>query len=218
LIANADVVNAGRRFHADLRTKNGRIETIADHLADRPGEQVLDASGLWLLPGMIDDQVYFREPGLSHKADTWHESRACAAGGITSYMDMPNTRPPTLDRSALDAKYAHAATDSAVNYAYYMGASNDKPAAIRAIDPLTTPGVKVFMGSSTGNMLVDDPHTLDGIFRDCPTPIITHCEDTPMINALLAQAHAKYGDHIPASEHPHIRPREARDTPSAARP
>ncbi len=154
---------------------------------------------------MIDDQV----PGLSYKADTLHESRACAAGGITSFMDMPNTRPPTLDRAALEAKYAHAADDSAVSYAYYMGASNDNLEAIRVIDPLTTPGVKVFMGASTGNMLVDNPDTLDGIFRDCPTPIITHCEDTPMIDALHAIAREKYGEDIPASEHPLIRSREA---------
>ncbi len=209
MINNAELVNEGRRFHADLRVKDGRIETIADALDARPGEQVIDATGLWLLPGMIDDQVHFREPGLTHKADTWHESRACAAGGITSFMDMPNTKPPTLNREALDAKYARAADDSAVNYAYYMGASNDNLEAIRAIDPLTTPGVKVFMGSSTGNMLVDDPERLDAIFRECPTPIITHCEDTPMINALYAKAHEKYGDNIPAREHPNIRPREA---------
>jgi len=209
LIKNAELVNEGRRFHADLRVKNGRIETIAGDLDSRPGEQVMDASGLWLLPGMIDDQVHFREPGMSQKADIRHESRACAAGGVTSFMDMPNTRPPTLDRAALEAKYAHAAEGSAVNYAYYMGASNDNLEAIRAIDPRTTPGVKVFMGASTGNMLVDDPETLDGIFRDCPTPIITHCEDTPMIDALHALAREKYGEDIPAREHPLIRSREA---------
>lgn len=124
-------------------------------------------------------------------------------------MDTPNTRLPTLDRAALDARYPHAADDATVNYAYYMGASNDNLAAIRAIDPRATPGVKVFMGSPTGNLLVDDPDTLDGIFRECPTPIITHCEDMPMSNALLAKAHAKFGDDIPPREHPNIRPREA---------
>ena len=209
LIKNAELVNEGRRFHADLRVKDGRIETIAGDLDGRSGEQVIDASGLWLLPGMIDDQVHFREPGMPYKADTLHESRACVAGGITSFMDMPNTRPPTLDRDALEAKYAHAAIGSVVNYAYYMGASNDNLQAIRAIDPRTTPGVKVFMGASTGNMLVDDPETLDGIFRECPTPIITHCEDTPMIDALHALAREKYGEDIPPREHPLIRSREA---------
>jgi len=209
LIKNAELVNEGRRFHADLRVKGGRIETIAGDLDARPGEQVIDAAGLWLLPGMIDDQVHFREPGLTHKADIAHESSACAAGGITSYMEMPNTRPPALDRDTLEAKYARAAETSAVNYAFYMGASNDNLEAIRSLDPLAAPGVKVFMGASTGNMLVDDPDVLDGIFREAPTPIITHCEDTPMIDALHAKAREKYGDAIPAWEHPLIRSREA---------
>ena len=124
-------------------------------------------------------------------------------------MEMPNTRPPALDRDTLEAKYTRAAETSAVNYAYYMGASNDNLEAIRALDPKAAPGVKVFMGASTGNMLVDNPETLDGIFRDCPTPIITHCEDTPMIDALHAKAREKYGDDIPAWEHPLIRSREA---------
>jgi dihydroorotase len=209
LIKNAELVNEGRRFHADLRVRGGRIDAIAGELAARPGEQVVDAAGLWLLPGMIDDQVHFREPGLTHKADIAHESRACAAGGITSFMEMPNTKPPALDRDSLEAKYARAAETSAVNYAFYMGASNDNLEAIRALDPKAAPGVKVFMGASTGNMLVDDPAVLDGIFREAPTPIITHCEDTPMIDANLAAAHAKYGEAIPAREHPLIRSREA---------
>lgn len=209
LIKNAELINEGRRFQADLRIRRGRIDAIGGDLDARAGERVFDAAGLWLLPGMIDDQVHFREPGLTHKADTAHESRACAAGGITSFMEMPNTRPPALDRETLEAKYARAAQTSAVNYAYYMGASNDNLDAIRALDPKAAPGVKVFMGASTGNMLVDDPATLDGIFRDCPTPIITHCEDTPMIDANLARAHEKYGEAIPAREHPLIRSREA---------
>jgi dihydroorotase len=209
LIKNAELVNEGRRFHADLRVRGGRIEAIAGELAARPGEQVVEAAGLWLLPGMIDDQVHFREPGLTHKADIASESRACAAGGITSFMEMPNTRPPALDRDSLEAKYARAAETSAVNYAFYLGASNDNLEAIRALDPKAAPGIKVFMGASTGNMLVDDPAVLDGIFREAPTPIITHCEDTPMIDANLAAAHAKYGQAIPAREHPLIRSREA---------
>ncbi|MHA6204184.1 dihydroorotase [Dyella soli] len=209
LIKNAELVNEGRRFHADVRVKQGRIDAIAGDLDARPGEQVVDASGLWLFPGMIDDQVHFREPGLTHKADIAHESRACAAGGITSYMEMPNTKPPALDRDSLEAKYARAAETSAVNYAFYMGASNDNLEAIRRLDPLAAPGIKVFMGASTGNMLVDNPEVLDGIFREAPTPIITHCEDTPMIDVNLAAAHARYGEDIPAWEHPLIRSREA---------
>ncbi|WP_243041534.1 dihydroorotase [Dyella sedimenti] len=209
LIKNAELVNEGRRFHADVRVRQGRIDAIAGDLDARPGEQVVDASGLWLLPGMIDDQVHFREPGLTQKADIAHESRACAAGGITSFMEMPNTKPPALDRDTLEAKYARAAETSAVNYAFYLGASNDNLEAIRRLDPLSAPGVKVFMGASTGNMLVDDPAVLDGIFREAPTPIITHCEDSPMIEANLARAHEEYGEAIPAREHPLIRSREA---------
>lgn len=209
LIRNAELINENKRLQADVRVRDGRIAAIARELSPEDGEQVIDASGLWLLPGMIDDQVHFREPGLTHKADIGSESRACAAGGITSFMEMPNTKPPALDRDTLEAKYTRAAETSAVNYAFYMGASNDNLEAIRALDPKTSPGVKVFMGASTGNMLVDDPEVLDGIFRDCPTVIITHCEDTPMIDANLARAHEKYGEDIPAREHPLIRSREA---------
>jgi len=209
LIRNAELINENKRLHADVRVRDGRIAAIGRDLAPEGDEQVIDATGLWLLPGMIDDQVHFREPGLTHKADIASESRACAAGGITSFMEMPNTKPPALDRDTLEAKYTRAAETSAVNYAFYMGASNDNLEAIRALDPKTSPGVKVFMGASTGNMLVDDPEVLDGIFRDCPTVIITHCEDTPMIDANLAKAHEKYGEDIPAREHPLIRSREA---------
>ncbi|MEP7044787.1 MAG: dihydroorotase, partial [Dokdonella sp.] len=152
LITNAELVNEGRRFHADLRVKHGRIERIDASLAAQPNERVLDAKGRWLLPGMIDDQVHFREPGLTHKADIEHESRACVAGGITSFMEMPNTRPPATNRDALEAKYARAAEVSRANYAFYLGATNDNLADIRALDPKAAPGIKVFMGASTGNM------------------------------------------------------------------
>jgi len=209
LITNAELVNEGRRYHADLRIRDGRIERIDGSLAVRAGERVLDANGRWLLPGMIDDQVHFRQPGLTHKADLASESRACAAGGITSYMEMPNTRPPATDRAALEAKYALAADASRVNYAFYLGATNDNLDEIRALDPAAAPGVKVFMGASTGNMLVDDPATLDGIFREARVPIITHCEDTPMILAAEEAAKARWGDDIPFSQHPLIRSREA---------
>lgn len=209
LITNAELVNEGRRFHADVRVRGGRIERIDATLAAQPDERVFDAAGRWLLPGMIDDQVHFREPGLTHKADIESESRACAAGGITSFMEMPNTKPPATDRTNLEAKYARAADVSRVNYAFYLGATNDNLEQIRRLDPKAAPGIKVFMGASTGNMLVDDPATLDAIFREAPTPIITHCEDTPMILANEEKARAQWGDDIPVRLHPLIRSREA---------
>jgi dihydroorotase len=209
LIRQATLVNEGQRFCSDLRIEDGRIAQIASSIEPHKDDWVIDATGLWLLPGMIDDQVHFREPGLTHKADIASESRACAAGGITSFMEMPNTRPPALDRDSLEAKYAIAAQSSVVNYAFYMGASNDNLEAIRAIDPKSTPGVKVFMGASTGNMLVDDPEVLNGIFRDSPVTIITHCEDSPMIEDNLQKALRSYGEGIPAHLHPLIRSREA---------
>lgn len=209
LIINARLVNEDREFDGDLRIARGRIDAIGGGLSAREGETVVDAGGRRLLPGMIDDQVHFREPGMEYKADIAIESAAAAAGGITSFMDMPNTTPPTLGADALENKYQRAAGRARANYGFYMGASNDNLDAVRAIDPKATPGVKVFMGASTGNMLVDDPDTLDGIFRETPVPIITHCEDTPMINAELALYREKYGDDIPARCHPDIRSREA---------
>ena len=210
LIVNARLVNEGREFDGDLRFADGLITEIGSGLSARDGEQVIDAAGRRLLPGMIDDQVHFREPGMEYKADIATESAAAVAGGLTSFMDMPNTNPPTLDAAALEDKYRRAAGRSRANYGFYMGASNDNLAAVRAIDPRATPGLKVFMGASTGNMLVDDPDTLDAIFRDTPVPIITHCEDTPMIDANLAAFKAKYGDDgLLPSMHPDIRSREA---------
>lgn len=209
LIINAELVNEGRRFHADVRLRNGRIEHIGGDLTSTGNERIVDAAGCWLLPGMIDDQVHFREPGLTHKADIESESRACAAGGITSFMEMPNTKPPATNREALEAKYARAAEVSRVNYAFYLGATNDNIEQIRALDPRSAPGIKVFMGASTGNMLVDDPAILDAIFRDAPTPIITHCEDTPTILANEEAAKARWGEDIPPEQHPLIRSREA---------
>ena len=209
LIVNARLVNEGREFDGDLRFSNGLIDEIGRGLSARAGETVVDAAGRRLLPGMIDDQVHFREPGMEYKADIASESAAAVAGGLTSFMDMPNTSPPTLDADALEDKYRRAAGRSRANYGFYMGASNDNLAAVRAIDPRATPGLKVFMGASTGNMLVDDPETLDAIFRDTPVPIITHCEDTPTIDANLALFRAKHGDAIPVECHPDIRSREA---------
>ena len=209
LITNAEIVNEGRRETGDVSIRDGRIHKIGRSLTARAGANVLDAKGRWLLPGMIDDQVHFREPGLTYKADIESESRACLAGGITSYMEMPNTRPPATNREALEAKYTRAAEVSRVNYAFYLGATNDNLEDIRRLDPLAAPGIKVFMGASTGNMLVDDPATLDAIFRDAPVPIITHCEDTPTILANEAKARERWGDDIPPDQHPLIRSREA---------
>ena len=158
---------------------------------------------------MIDDQVHFREPGLTHKGDFYSESRAAVAGGVTSYMEMPNSKPPTTDVEQLEWKYARAAKTSAANYGFYFGATNDNIENIRALDPSLTCGVKVFMGASTGNMLVDDESTLAAIFRDSPVLIATHCESTPMIMANIKNAAAKYGKNIPVTEHANIRSAEA---------
>ena len=209
LIVNARLVNEGREYDGDLRIADGRIAEIGTGLQARAGEIVVDAAGRRLLPGMIDDQVHFREPGMEYKADMAVESGAAVAGGLTSFMDMPNTSPPTLDAGALEDKYRRAAGRVRGNYGFYMGTSTTNLEHIQRLDPLTAPGVKVFMGASTGNMLVDDPEVLDAVFRDVPTPIITHCEDTPMIEAATARYKAQYGDDIPAACHPDIRSREA---------
>lgn len=209
LIKNADLVNEGARRRADVRIAGQRIEEIDGDLRARTGEQVIDATGLWLMPGMIDDQVHFREPGLTYKADIAHESRASIIGGTTTFMDMPNTRPPAVTHAALEDKYVLGAQNAVANYAFYFGATNDNLEAIRTLDPHAAPGVKVFMGSSTGNMLVDDLHALDGIFRHAPVPVITHCEDNPTIEANLAAARKRYGENIPVAMHPLMRSREA---------
>jgi dihydroorotase len=209
LIRNAELVNEGSRRVADVRLRDGRIETIAAQLSARGDETVVDAAGQWLLPGMIDDQVHFREPGLEHKADFATESRAAVAGGITSYMEMPNSKPTTTTLEALEDKYARAAAKSVANHAFYLGATNDNLEVIRALDPRAACGIKIFMGASTGNMLVDDPATLDAIFRDAPTIVVTHCEDTPTIEANLVKERERYGDAIPVERHPYIRSREA---------
>ena len=209
LIRNADIVNEGRRFHGDVRVRAGRIDQVAGELAPRPGEREFDARGRLLVPGMIDDQVHFREPGLEHKGDFHAESRAAVAGGVTSFFEMPNSKPTTTDYVALADKYARAAQKSLANHAFYFGATNDNVDLIRNLDPASACGVKIFMGASTGNMLVDDPATLDAIFRDAPVPVVTHCEDTPTIEANLAAERARYGDAIPVERHPFIRSREA---------
>jgi dihydroorotase len=209
LITNADIVNEGRRFQADVRVRAGRIEAIAPSLAAQPNERVFDARGRLLIPGMIDDQVHFREPGLEHKGDFHTESRAAVAGGVTSFMEMPNSKPTTTTPEALADKHARAAQKSLANYAFHFGATNDNLETIKRLDPRSASGIKIFMGASTGNMLVDNPGTLDGIFAAATIPILTHCEDTPMIEANLAAERARYGDAIPVERHPYIRSREA---------
>ena len=209
LVVNAELVSEGRRWHADLRIRDGRIDEIAANLPARERDTVIDASGKWLLPGMIDDQVHFRDPGLTWKGDVETESRAAVVGGITSFMDMPNTKPTTTNAEALAAKHRRGAEVSRGNYAFYMGATNDNLGDIQRMDPKASPGVKIFMGASTGNMLVNDPDILDAFFRDTPTPIITHCEDTPMIEANVAEAKRRWPNGIPIEQHPVIRSREA---------
>jgi dihydroorotase len=205
LITNADIVNEGRRFEADVLIEDGRIAVIGGDLQERPADRVIDAAGRLLIPGMIDDQVHFREPGLIHKADFTSESRAAVAGGITSFMEMPNSNPATLSLDLLEAKHARAAEVSRANYSFYLGASNDNIDAIRAVRVGQCCGVKVFMGASTGNMLVDNEQTLDAIFADSPLLIATHCEDTPTIQANEAEFRARYGEDVPMSAHPLIR-------------
>jgi dihydroorotase len=209
VIVNARLVNEGRETEGDLRFENGRITQIGAGITARPDDRIIEAGGRWLLPGMIDDQVHFREPGMPHKGDIATESAAAVAGGLTSFMDMPNTSPPTLDAAALEDKYQRAKGRAWGNYGFYLGASNDNLEAVRTLDAKTAPGIKVFMGASTGNMLVDNPDTLDAIFREAPTPIITHCEDTPIIDANMAAFQARYGDALTAEHHPDIRSREA---------
>ncbi len=208
LIVNARLVNEGRITEADLLVRAGRIEAIGSHLS-ADGCEVVDAAGRYLLPGMIDDQVHFREPGLTHKGDIASESAAAVAGGITSYMEMPNTNPPTLSHEALEAKFALAAQKAVANYSFYLGASNDNLEAIRSLDPKAACGIKVFMGASTGNMLVDDPAILEGIFSQAPTLVATHCEDTPTIERNTEAMKAQFGEDIPVYMHPKIRSEEA---------
>ena len=209
VIRNAQLVNEGQITESDVLLKNGRIEKIANSVDAPAGAEVVDANGRHLLPGMIDDQVHFREPGLTHKGNFYTESRAAVAGGVTSYMEMPNSKPPTTNAEQLEWKYARAAQTSAANFGFYFGATNDNIDDIRALDPSAACGLKVFMGASTGNMLVDNESTLMAIFRDAPVLIATHCESTPMIMANIKQATAKYGNNIPVSEHANIRSAEA---------
>jgi dihydroorotase len=209
LITNARLVNEGRIQDADVLITGQRIGKIAGSIAAGDGVKILDAGGSYLLPGMIDDQVHFREPGLIDKGDLATESAAAVAGGITSFMDMPNVDPQTTTRETLADKYRMAGHRCSANYGFYLGASNRNIEEIKALRQGEACGIKVFMGASTGDMLVDDPATLERIFEHAPVIVVTHCEDSPMIWVNEARARERFGDAVPFSEHPNIRSAEA---------
>ncbi len=210
LIKNARIVNEGVTIDADVYLEGDRIVKIDQNLSQKDSDTlVIDAQGKYLLPGVIDDQVHFREPGLSHKGDIESESAAAVAGGITSYIEQPNTRPQATNLEELEKKYTRASQVSWANYGFNLGASNENIEEIRKVDPKRIPGVKVFMGSSTGNMLVDQEEALNLIFKDSPVPVITHCEDEMTISQNFEEYKERFGDDIPMKYHPEIRSREA---------
>lgn len=205
LITNARLINEGHIRDADVLIDGERIEKVADSIAPKDNVEVLDAGGRYLLPGMIDDQVHFREPGMTNKGDIVSESTAAIAGGITSFMDMPNVTPQTTTRAALADKYRGAAGRARANYAFYLGATNSNIEEIKALEINDACGIKAFMGASTGDMLVDDPDTLERLFANAPLIVVTHCEHTPTIRDNEAKAKAEFGEDVPMSEHPRIR-------------
>ncbi len=209
LITNANLVNEGSSRPADLFIKNGRIENIDSSLTNQPADTVIDAAGKVLLPGMIDCHVHFREPGGEQKADIHSESRAAVAGGVTSFMEMPNTKPAAVTNPILEEKFALAATKSLANYSFHLGASNSNIDELLALDPKTVCGVKLFMGTSTGNLLVDRFQQLENIFSQVKVPISLHCEDTNTIRENEKAAREKYGENIPFTQHHLIRSEEA---------
>ena len=210
-ITNATIVNEGRRFFGAIVIKDDRIaEIIEGNYTPSSSDHVVDAAGCFVLPGVIDDHVHFREPGLTHKADIESESRAAAYGGVTSYFDMPNTVPQTTTLEALEDKFQLGAQKSHVNYSFFFGATNDNYTLFSKLDPHRIPGIKLFMGSSTGNMLVDRDEALNNIFASAaPLPIMAHCEDTGIINRNMAEFKAHYGDDPGIWAHPLIRSEEA---------
>jgi dihydroorotase len=210
-ISNAKIVNEGNIFDGGVIIRDGIISKIIKkgEVADNHGLTEIDAKGKYLIPGVIDDQVHFREPGLTHKGEIYTESRAAVAGGVTSFMEMPNTNPQTLTQELLEEKYRIASERSIANYSFYMGASNDNLDEILKTDPENVCGLKVFMGASTGNMLVDNPETLENIFSRVKFLIATHCEDEPVILANMAKFRELYGEDVPIQAHPIIRSEEA---------
>ena len=209
LIKNARIVNEGRIEEGDVLIKNGFIEKIASDIIAEDSYKIIDASGKYLLPGAIDDQVHFREPGLTHKANIYTESRSAVAGGVTTFMEMPNTVPQAVTQELLDDKYKIAAKDALANYSFFMGATNNNLDEVLKTDKNSVCGVKVFMGSSTGNMLVDDPSTLERLFANCELLIATHCEDENTVKANEQKFREKYGEEVPIILHPEIRSEEA---------
>ncbi len=213
LIKDATIINEGLRFQGSVLIDNKKIEKIFPHILptdfDLSEIEVVNAEGLYLIPGVIDDQVHFREPGLTHKGEIATESRAAIAGGITTFMEMPNTNPQAVTQEILEDKYQRAAEVSATNYSFYMGATNSNLDEVLKTDPSKVCGIKVFMGSSTGNMLVDDEKVLSDIFKNAPTLVATHCEDETTIQKNVEIARARYGENVPISRHAHIRSDEA---------
>lgn len=208
LIKGGMVINEGRLVQQDVLINGEWIEKIGNNLSEVSAVEI-NADGMYVVPGSIDDQVHFREPGLTHKADVFTESRAAVAGGITTYMEMPNTVPNALTQELLEQKYQRAAQVSMANYSFFMGASNDNIEEVLKTDNQKVCGVKVFMGSSTGNMLVDAPDTLNKIFSEVPMLIATHCEDEATIRKNTIEFQAKYGENVPMEMHPIIRSEEA---------
>lgn len=204
ILKNGTLVNEGSIYESDIAIKGDRIEKISSSI-DAEAKKIIDLDGKYILPGLIDDQVHFREPGLTHKGNIQSESRAGLAGGVTSYFEMPNVNPTTTNRKNLQAKFDLAATKSHANYSFYMGASNTNIDEIKQLDNTLACGLKVFMGASTGDMLVDNQDTLEAIFKEAPVNIVTHCEDTPTIIENEKAIVAEYGEDIDAKFHPRIR-------------
>ncbi len=210
LISHATIVNEGQAFLGSLVIENERIADIFEYTAPQGQfDETVDATGCFVLPGVIDDHVHFREPGLTQKADLESESRAAAYGGVTSYFDMPNTVPQTTTLESLEEKFQLAKEKSHVNYSFFFGATNDNTMLFSQLDIHRIPGIKLFMGSSTGNMLVDREDALNEIFCSSPLPLMAHCEDTALINRNMAEAKARYGEDPEVSHHPEIRSEEA---------
>jgi len=209
LITNAKIVNEGKVFEGDVLIQGNRIEKIGSSINAKADDHVVDAKGSFLVPGAIDDQVHFREPGLTHKATIYSESRAAVAGGVTSFMEMPNTVPPVFTQALLADKYQIASRTSLANYSFFMGASNDNLDEVLRTDVTKVCGLKIFMGSSTGNLLVDDGKILEGFFSKFPSLIATHCEDEATILKNTAEFKERYGENMPVKYHPLIRSEEA---------
>ena len=209
VIRNAEIINEGLNFKGDLAIEGNYISEVKKGNISGTFDREIDATGLTLIPGMIDDQVHFREPGLAHKANIFTESRAALAGGITSFMEMPNTIPNTVTQKLLEEKYKIAEQNAFANYSFFMGANNENLNEVLQTNPKEVCGIKVFMGSSTGNMLVDNREVLKQIFEHSPMLIATHCEDELTIKKNLAEFKQKYGEDIPFKSHPLIRSEEA---------